>query len=1181
MKIEEIFLKLPEISNLITTLGNTTNENFLLTGIQPAVKPLLLQTFLRQLKKPLLVIEDTLNHAQTLADELTALLGAEQVNFFPVEETLAAESAVASPEFRAARIQTLAAIQTAKITVTAVSGITYPLLAPEQWRQQIKFLKTGMELDLTEFIAFLEQNGYQRQQLVAKRGDFAIRGSIIDFYPFTQLNPIRIDLFDTEIDSIREFSVNDQRSLQNLSDVEILPASEYPLTAKQQKFALSTLKKQYEAIAAKAVQKDFRENLSETNQRLTAALNTGSLPAWAAAFKRELLLEKFSLLDYLPADGMVLWDDLPRLVESQRLQQQEQAAWETNQLTSGKLFAANQPVPLIKQLQKQDQHNSIFLALFRKGMGQLTFALIADVQVRMIQQFFGQMPLLKNELQRWKKQQQTVVFAINDPERIRKVQQTLLDFAMPIEINTAKKLELGQPQLIQAGFRHGFELPQLKLVIVTESELFQKVKTKQPRRLTMENTERLKSYTDLKKGDYVVHINHGIGRFLGIKTISDRGKHQDYLTVEYQDAGKLFVPVNQIDRIQKYVSAEGKSPHLNKLGGSDWAKTKRRVAAKVEDIADELVELYAKRATEKGYAFSPDDEFQQEFEAAFPYTETPDQLRSAREIKHDMQRSRPMDRLLIGDVGYGKTEVALRAAFKAVQDGKQVALLVPTTVLAQQHYETMLSRFENFPVTIGILSRFRTQQQVKKTLRELAAGQLDIVVGTHRLLSRDVKFKELGLLIIDEEQRFGVKHKERIKELRSSIDVLTLTATPIPRTLNMSMLGVRDLSVIETAPLNRFPIQTYVIEQDYGLVADVIRREINRGGQAFYLHNRVADIERTVTELQTMLPEARIGYIHGQMSEAQLERILLDFINGEYDVLVTTTIIETGIDIPNVNTLIVEDADKMGLAQLYQLRGRVGRSNRIAYAYFMYRPDKVLTEVSEKRLEAIKDFTELGSGFKIAMRDLAIRGAGNLLGSQQHGFIDSVGYDLYVQMLKDAVAKKQGKQLRVVSDAEIELNLEAYLPSSYIADPRQKIEIYKRIRQLQNQDQFDEIQADLLDRFGDYPQPAANLLEIGKLKMLADQAQVKSIQQTERKFTILFTENFNKFLTARDVLAALAQTNLKATIKNEAGHFSVVLYQQPTMELLKVIAEFEKLFAFLIKQQAKEAKGKRNGTKEK
>ncbi|MFT9051331.1 transcription-repair coupling factor [Liquorilactobacillus nagelii] len=1181
MKIEEIFLKLPEINDLIKRVKQSTGENFLLTGVQPAIKPLLLQTYLQQLKKPILIVEDTLNHAQGLVDELIALLGPNQVNFFPVEETMAAEAAIASPEFRAARIQTLAGMQVPKITVTAASGIGYPLLPPVQWREQIRQLKPGMNLDLNKFIAFLNSVGYQRQQLVAKKGEFAVRGSIVDIYPFDQLNPIRIDLFDTEIDSIREFSASNQRSLQNLDCITVLPASEYPLDAAQQAHALAVLKKQYQKVSTSAVQKEFRENLNNINYKLTAALTARQFPAWAAAFKRGLLAEKNSLLDYLPDKGVVFWDDLPRIVESQRLQQQEQMAWETNQLASGKLFEASQPTTTIKEWQKKDQHNSIFLALFRKGMGKLTFSSIADIQVRMIQQFFGQMPLLKTEMQRWEKQQQTVIFAINNPDRIRKVQQTLIDFAIPVEINTTKKLNLGQPQLVQIGFNHGFELPQLKLVVVTESELFQKVKAKQPRRLTMENTERLKSYTDLKKGDYVVHVNHGIGRFLGIKTISDRGKHQDYLTIEYQDAGKLFVPVKQIDRIQKYVSAEGKSPHLNKLGGSDWEKTKRRVAAKVEDIADELVELYAKRETEKGFAYSLDDEFQHEFEAAFAYTETPDQLRSAREIKHDMQQSKPMDRLLIGDVGYGKTEVALRAAFKAIQDGKQVAFLVPTTVLAQQHYETMLSRFEGFPVEIGILSRFRTQQQVKQTLKKLAVGQLDIVVGTHRLLSKDVKFKDLGLLIVDEEQRFGVKHKEKIKELRSSIDVLTLTATPIPRTLNMSMLGVRDLSVIETAPLNRFPIQTYVIEQDYSLIADAVHREINRGGQTFYLHNRVADIERTVTELKTMIPEARIGYIHGQMSEAQLERILLDFINGEFDVLVTTTIIETGIDIPNVNTLIVEDADKMGLAQLYQLRGRVGRSNRMAYAYFMYRPDKVLTEISEKRLEAIKDFTELGSGFKIAMRDLAIRGAGNLLGRQQHGFIDSVGYDLYVQMLKDAVAKKQGKQVRLVSDAEIDLDLEAYLPSEYIADPRQKIEIYKRIRQLQNQAQFDEVQADLLDRFGDYPSSVANLLEIGRLKMLADQIQVKSIQQVDRKFIIIFAKQFANYLTARDLLEALAQTTLKATIKNESGCFNLILNQQPKSELLEVITQFEKLFAFLADSENQRSKGKKNETKTK
>ncbi len=552
-----------------------------------------------------------------------------------------------------------------------------------------------------------------------------------------------------------------------------------------------------------------------------------------------------------------------------------------------------------------------------------------------------------------------------------------------------------------------------------------------------------------------------------METLEVDGVHQDYMTILYQNDDKLFIPVTQLNLIQKYVASESKAPRINKLGSSEWTKTKRKVSSKIEDIADDLIKLYAARESEKGYAFGPDDGYQKEFENAFPYSETDDQLRSAAEIKRDMEKEKPMDRLLVGDVGYGKTEVALRAAFKAVKESKQVAFLVPTTILAQQHYETMLERFEGFPVNVGLLSRFRTKKQQKETIEQLRTGQIDIVVGTHRILSKDIEFSDLGLLIVDEEQRFGVKHKERLKQLRAQVDVLTLTATPIPRTLHMSMLGVRDLSVIETPPANRYPIQTYVMEKNPGAIREAIHREMGRGGQVFYLYNRVETIEQKVEEIQELVPEARIGYAHGQMTEAQLENTLFDFIEGQYDVLVTTTIIETGVDIPNANTLFVENADYMGLSTLYQLRGRVGRSNRVAYAYFMYEQQKILNEVSEKRLQAIKDFTELGSGFKIAMRDLSIRGAGNLLGAQQHGFIDAVGFDMYSQMLSDAVLRKQGKNNQVEKTAvEIDLGVDAYLPEEYVSDQRQKIEIYKRIRELDSQEMLDELEDDLLDRFG-------------------------------------------------------------------------------------------------------------------
>lgn len=586
-----------------------------------------------------------------------------------------------------------------------------------------------------------------------------------------------------------------------------------------------------------------------------------------------------------------------------------------------------------------------------------------------------------------------------------------------------------------------------------------------------------------------------------METLNIGGVHKDYLNLIYQGEDKLFVPVDQLEMIQKYVGSEGKAPRLHKLGGTEWKRVKSKVKASVQDIADDLIKLYAEREAEKGYAFTPDSEMQREFEDAFPYQETDDQIRSIKEIKKDMERPRPMDRLLVGDVGYGKTEVALRAAFKAIMDGKQVAFLVPTTILAQQHYETMKERFQGFPIEVGLLSRFRTKKQQNETLEGLKKGTVDIVVGTHRLLSKDVVYSDLGFLVVDEEQRFGVTHKEKIKTIRAKIDVLTLTATPIPRTLHMSMLGVRDLSVIETPPANRFPVQTYVAERNNVMIREAIERELAREGQVYYLYNRVESIVQKADEISALVPDARVAFAHGQMTETELESVIVSFLEGEYDVLVTTTIIETGVDIPNVNTLFVQDADRMGLSQLYQLRGRVGRSNRIAYAYFMYQKDKVLREEAEKRLQAIKEFTELGSGFKIAMRDLSIRGAGNILGAQQHGFIDSVGFDLYSQMLKEAIEARQPSEERKerVPTVEIDLELDAYIPEYYISDGRQKIEMYKRFRSITERDELEELQADLIDRFGDYPDEVEYLVTITELKIAALIVGVESVKQEPKK----------------------------------------------------------------------------------
>ena len=886
-----------------------------------------------------------------------------------------------------------------------------------------------------------------------------------------------------------------------------------------------------------AVKDHFTQTLDE--------LNSATLPS-NYAFLVDFLLEKPSnLLKYLSADGLIMLDDWPLIDQAVKTVDQQNAGFIDDELKTGAILPGQELRADFNRVWTKDDHHHLYFSLFQRSIGRIRLDQLFDWQTREPQQFFSQMPLIKTEIESYQKNKQTVILQADNQKRARQISQTMIEFGMSIPIVAKDDLVEGQTQIIVDSFASGFTLPKNNLVYLTEHELFNKTSHHRRRVKTLENAQRLRNYNELKPGDYVVHVNHGIGRFEGIKTLENNGVKRDYITITYQHGDQLFVPADQLKLVQKYVASEGKTPHVNKLGGSEWAKTKRKVAAKVEDIADDLIDLYAKRESEKGFAFSKDDELQREFEDSFPYVETADQLRSIKEIKHDMEQPKPMDRLLVGDVGFGKTEVALRAAFKAVQDNKQVAFLVPTTILAQQHFETIQDRFKNFPVNYAVLSRFQTAAESKKITEGLKSGKIDLVVGTHRLLSKDVQFKDLGLLIVDEEQRFGVKHKERLKELKANIDVLTLTATPIPRTLHMSMVGVRDLSVMETPPSNRYPIQTYVMEQIPSVVKDACLREMQRGGQVFYLHNRIDDIDDVVSELEDLIPTARIISVHGRMSKNMMEDILYRFLNREFDILVTTTIIETGIDMPNVNTMIIENADHYGLSQLYQLRGRIGRSARLAYAYFLYQPNKVLTEIGEKRLEAIRDFTELGSGFKIAMRDLSIRGAGNMLGAQQHGFIDSVGYDLYSQMLSDAIKSRKGKKKVDKSNAEIDLGLEAYIPESYIADQEEKIEFYKKIKAA-NADDIEQIQDELIDRFGDYPEPVENLLAISKLKAEADLAQVLNITQIKQQVKVEFNNSASKELKGPNIFKALEHVSFKAKINLSPQQRLVVLLDIPT-----------------------------------
>lgn len=1146
MEFETLITKTPAFMDVLEKM--TSHSRQMVTGLTDMTKVLWMAEIFKARQGSQIIITDNNYHAQQMLTALRGYLGSEFVYDFPVDDSIAIEQSVASPQAQATRLDTLKALigQEPVIVVTTIAGARKKLIAPSKFSTAHIAFNFEDEYELGEVQEKLQTLGYRMQAQVEKPGDMAIRGSIVDIYPLNMENPIRLDFFDTQLDSIRSFDINSQRSIENLEQINVLPATEQVLTAKELADGQLHLMERMQAQRQELVGA-HKKHLTDHFDRLFDQLTPENKEI-------NLYLENFtkvhSIIDYLSLTGLIIFDDLAHLLETEKQIDMQNASWLTEQLAQQAVLADINLGDGLHDLVRTKKQPQLLVTHLQKGIGNFKLTNLINVKNRIMQEFFSQLPLLKDEIERWLRQKYTIILVAISQERQLAIQQILQDFEIKTNLVATNNILQNVVQVVELPINQGFELLDQKVAVITENELFNQVKVQRPKqaRPKISNTERIKSYAELKVGDYVVHINHGIGVYEGIHTLTVKGLKQDYIKIGYQKDAKIFIPVTQLNLIQKYVGAEDKQPKINRLGGSEWAKTKRKVATQIEDIADELIDLYAKRDAAKGFAFTANPAAMAKFTDAFIYTETPDQLRSTDEVLADMQKAKPMDRLLVGDVGFGKTEVAFRAAYQAFLDNKQVAILVPTTILAQQHFESMQERFGAFGVRIALLSRFQTKQQVKLVLEQVAQHQIDMVVGTHRVLSKDVQFADLGLLIVDEEQRFGVKHKERLKALKNNVDVLTLTATPIPRTLHMSMLGVRDLSVIETPPANRYPIQTYVIEQNGDVIASAIEKEISRQGQVFYLHNRVEDIEKVADYLKMLVPNARVAYAHGQMTEIQLENVLYNFINKEYDVLVATTIIETGVDIPNANTLIIERADHMGLAQLYQLRGRVGRSARIAYAYFTYPENQVLNEESEKRLAAIRDFTELGSGFKIAMRDLSIRGAGNLLGKQQHGFIDSVGYDLYVQMLKEAVDKKQGKVVLERTDAEINLGIEAYIPDSYITNPLQKIEMYQKIRQAQQVDANEEVVADLIDRFGDYPVEVENLIQVSEIKQLADLALVNKIEKTDHFIFVSFNlKNVFKTLS-KELIASLDKTKFRSVISEATDSiFKIKFIIQPTM----------------------------------
>ena len=1026
------------------------------------------------------------------------------VLFYPAKDLIFYSADVQSNLLVQQRIRVLQKLmEEEEVTiVTTMGGIMDHLLPPEVFQKQIETVESDSEFDMELWKKKLTAMGYERVGQVEGSGQFAVRGGILDIFPLTEENPVRIELWGHEIDSIRSFDVESQRSIENLDRIRIYPAGEFIADDGRIKKGLAVLEKEAKRLADQF----FQERKTEESARLKAFAEEvkQSLTQWKQMSVLDGLAPYFydrmvSFAEYFPKEALVVLDEPNRLWEEAQAIEKEFRESMTNRLEKGYVLPGQMNLLCESQTasEKLQKHRCMGLCMLEAAGPQWHFAEHFSIDVRSVNTYNNSFELLVKDLQQWKKKGERVILLCASRTRAKRLAEDLRDHELRAfySEDADRIVQRGEIMLLYGSAHRGYEYPLIKFLVISESDIFGKEKKKR-KKIRHYEGKTIHSFSELSVGDYVVHENHGLGIYRGIEKIEVDKVTKDYMKVEYAGGSNLYVPATQLDVIQKYADSQAKRPKLNKLGTQEWGRTKTKVRSAVKNIAKDLVQLYAARQREEGFCYGEDTIWQKEFEETFPFDETDDQLEAIEAVKHDMESNKIMDRLICGDVGYGKTEVAIRAAFKAAQESKQVVFLVPTTILAQQHYNNFVQRMKDYPVRVDLLCRFRTAAEQKKTLEDLKKGLVDIVIGTHRVLSKDVQFKDLGLLIIDEEQRFGVTHKEKIKKLRENIDVLTLTATPIPRTLHMSLVGIRDMSVLEEAPMERVPIQTYVMEYNEEMVREAISRELARGGQVYYVYNRVNTIVETANKIASLVPEARVAFAHGQMKERELEKIMYDFINGEIDVLVSTTIIETGLDISNVNTMIIHDADNLGLSQLYQLRGRVGRSNRTAYAFLMYRRNKMLREVAEKRLHAIREFTDLGSGFKIAMRDLEIRGAGNLLGAEQHGHMEAVGYDLYCKMLNESVKELKGEtQPEEEFDTIIDLDIDAFIPERYIKNEFQKLDVYKRIATIESEEEYDDMLEELMDRFGEPPKAVQNLLAVANLKAMAHRAWLTEIAQ--------------------------------------------------------------------------------------
>jgi len=1166
MRFRGLIQPLRESKEFINVMYNINKSKFPIevSGLSESGRSYFIYTIYEEINKPLVVVADNDVEAKKIYEDLSLYLS--NVYYFPTKEIVFYNLDAVSGDLRWERIKVIREILTKgrKIVVTSIEAFSPYYVPVELYRKYSYNLGLGDAIDLEKFSKELILSGYERVETVDSKGQFSIRGGIFDIFPPISNMPYRIEFFGDEIDSIRTFNTGSQRSIEKVNKIDIFPAKEIVLEEGNIKTGYNFIKQELDNVLEKIKEKGNEESQKKIGSIIKRNLETlkeSSTFETIDSFLPFFYEKPSTFFDYIEDAIVIVEDDLrcKGKLNSVYFEFQEnyKSFLEKGDIlpSQGKLLFPQEEV-----YEMLNNNKVINMTAIEKSKGFLRSTYCENFREITLSNFGGVLELLINEIKDKKDKGYKTVILCGSKPRGERLVNTLRDRGIESSYrNEIQNIQFGEIIITFGSLNKSFEYPDLKLCVISDKEIFGESKRRSKKK-PQKGVSKIKSFAELKPGDYIVHVNHGIGVYKGIEQLEVEGHKKDYLELTYSGDDKLFVPVEQLDLVQKYIGSDGNSPKINKLGGNEWSKAKNKVRKSINEIAEELVKLYAIRSTLKGYTYSNDTVWQKQFEDEFPYDETPDQLSAIEDIKQDMEVGKVMDRLLCGDVGYGKTEVAVRIAFKAVMDGKQVAFLVPTTILAEQHYTNFKKRFSDFPVKIDMISRFRTSAQQKSTIKALKEGNVDILIGTHRILQKDVQFKDLGLLIVDEEQRFGVTHKEKIKNLKKNIDVLTLTATPIPRTLHMSLTGVRDISVMETPPEERYPVQTYVVEYNDQLIRDAIMRELNRGGQVFFVYNRVETINDMAGTLAKLLPEAKIAVAHGQMTERELETEMLGFMNKEYDILLCTTIIETGIDIQNVNTMIIYDADRMGLSQLYQLRGRVGRTNRMAYAYFTYRKDKVLTEVAEKRLKAIKEFTELGSGFKIAMRDLEIRGAGNMMGSAQHGHMASIGYDLYCRMLEDAIKQYKGDIEKEPIETFIDIKVDAYIPNSYIKNEIQKIEIYKKIASIESKDEFLDIQEELEDRYSDIPPSVSNLMHIAYIKSLARQLGVIDIKDKKDFINVKFNDKDR----ITDCLVKNLIKDYNKSIIFKVDDKPMIIYNLKNLKREELLNNLTKLFQYMI-----------------